>query len=267
VATIPNSESARNDLLEAALKLAAGGLPVFPLTPKSKIPWKGSKGCLDATRDPAKIEAWWQQEPFANIGVATGKTAGVFVLDVDVRSTTNGEETLRRHEAEHGELPPTREVTTPSTGRHLYFKMPAYDVPCGNGRLGIGLDIKASGGYVLAPPSYVVEKTYRGFYVESVDTASTLAEAPAWLLKLTVAKGPKPPEYWAETIKGVGEGARHETVVSWAGKLVGMGVDAEDVRDFLTWLDSRCTPSKGDPKEIERAIQFALDREIVRLAR
>ena len=35
------------------------------------------------------------------------------------------------------------EITRPSTGRHpSYFRMPAYDVPCGNGRLGAGLYIK-----------------------------------------------------------------------------------------------------------------------------
>jgi hypothetical protein len=256
-----------NDLLEAALKFAAGGMPVFPLSPKTKLPWKGSNGHLDATRDRAQIEAWWTQEPFANIGLALGKDAGVFALDVDVRASTNGEETLRRHELEHGALPPTVEVITPSTGRHLYFRMPAHDVPCGNGRLGIGLDIKATGGYVVAPPSYVVEKSYRGFYRLSVDSAKRFAEAPKWLLELTAAKGPKPSEYWAETVKGVDEGTRHETVVSWAGKLVRMGINCADVRDFLMWLDSRCRPPKGDPTEIERAIVFALKCESGRLGK
>jgi hypothetical protein len=256
-----------SDLLEAALKLASRGMPVFPLSPKTKLPWKGSNGHLDATHDRAQIEAWWKQEPFANIGIAVGKTAGVFVLDVDVRATTNGEATLQKHEAEYGALPPTVEVITPSTGRHIYFKMPAFDIPCGNGRLGVGLDIKSGGGYVLAPPSYVVEKSYRGFYRWSVDGAKRPVEAPEWLLKLAGAKGPKPPEYWAETVKGVGEGARHETAVSWAGKLVGMGIDQADVLDFLKWWDARNMPPKDNEAELEKAIKFALKREIVRVAR
>jgi hypothetical protein len=255
------------DLLEAALKLAAGGLSVFPLAQNTKLPRKGSNGHLDATRDRDRIEQWWQAEPFANIGVATGKESGIFVLDVDVRSSTNGEATLKAHEAELGKLPSTVEVITPSTGRHLYFRMPAYDVPCGNGRLGTGLDIKATGGYVVAPPSYVVEKSYRGFYRRSVDSAKHVAAAPQWLLEMTAAKGPKPDDYWAATIKGVGEGNRHETIVSWAGKLVRMGVHYADAFDFLTWLDSRCLPPKEDTKEIERAIEFALRRELGRHGR
>jgi hypothetical protein len=263
-----------NDLLEAALKLAAAGMPVFPLAPKTKLPWKDSNGHLDATTDRAQVEAWWQKTPMANIGIATGKDAGVFVLDVDVRATTNGEATLRKHEAEHGALPATVEVITPSTGRHLYFRMPAYDVPCGNGRLGVGLDIKATGGYVVAPPSYVIEKAYRGFYHLSVDGCQNFAPAPDWLLKLTAAKGPKPADYYATTIKGVGEGNRHETVVSWAGKLIGMGINAVDVRDFLTWFNLNCchppkeqVPDRNGLTEIDKAIKFAIDRERRRFAR
>ena len=81
---------------------------------------------------------------------------------------------------------------------------------------------------------------------------------------MTAAKGPKSQEYWAETVAGVDAGHRHETIVSWAGKLVRMGICDADAFDFLTWLDSRCNPPKNDPTELERALKFALQRELGR---
>ena len=75
-----------NDLLEAALQYAARGWHAFPLRPRSKMPAiakkDGGRGFLDATTDPATIEAWWGRWPAANIGLATG-ASGLVVLDPD----------------------------------------------------------------------------------------------------------------------------------------------------------------------------------------
>src|SRR3989442_5073143 len=40
-------------------------------------------GYKNATKDPAKIKAWWLQYPDANIGVAMGDVSGVFAIDLD----------------------------------------------------------------------------------------------------------------------------------------------------------------------------------------
>ena len=70
----------RKGLVDYALQYAARGWPVFQLS-KSKKPFKGSHGFLDATTDLATIEEWWARRPGANIGLATGH--GLIVLDVD----------------------------------------------------------------------------------------------------------------------------------------------------------------------------------------
>lgn len=64
-------------------------------------------------------------------------------------------------------------------GFHLYFTSPAgVNLRSSAGRLGKGLDIKAAGGYVVAPPSLHAS----GLRYEWVDEANTIAGAPAWLI-------------------------------------------------------------------------------------
>lgn len=68
-------------LAEAAISLAARGWPVFPVG-RNKAPLT-PRGFKDATTDPATISAIWNRLPQANIGVATGSSSGLTVIDVD----------------------------------------------------------------------------------------------------------------------------------------------------------------------------------------
>src|SRR5688572_11141260 len=103
-----------------AVTLAALGLRVFPVHSvdltghcscgtacgrnAGKHP-RTSNGLLDATRDPDRIRAWWSRWPDANIAVATGTAAGIWVLDVD--PANGGLESLEALEVANGELRPT----------------------------------------------------------------------------------------------------------------------------------------------------------------
>jgi hypothetical protein len=83
------------DLLIEAQAVAANGFAVFPLMPRSKKPL-GGRGFLDATTNALQIENWWQTTPQANIGIATGRASGVFVLDKNggQRGTSKREDVL-----------------------------------------------------------------------------------------------------------------------------------------------------------------------------
>ena len=52
--------------LEAALRYAEMGYPVFPCVPGGKAPMT-PHGFQNATTDAAQIEAWWAKHPDANI--------------------------------------------------------------------------------------------------------------------------------------------------------------------------------------------------------
>jgi hypothetical protein len=146
-------------MLDYALTYARQGWAVFPLN--GKVPFKGTRGFLDATTDEKQIRAWWKKYPNANIGVATGQTSGIYVADVDNKNDKDGEASLRTFVNGHNALPETLESRTPSGGRHIVFKMPAgIQIPSGTDVHGVGLDVRANGGYIVAPPSVIGGKSY-----------------------------------------------------------------------------------------------------------
>ena len=172
----------RDRLADAALAYAAHGWPVFPLRPQDKVPLigkaKGGRGCHDATTDPGQLAAWWTRWPKANIGLAAGDA--FVVLDVD------GEEglaTLADLEDLNRWLAIGPASVTGSGGEHLLFAANAR-VRNSVKRLGPGLDTRAAGGYIVAPPS-IHPNGARYAWIEGRDPWSVpLPEAPGWLLEL-----------------------------------------------------------------------------------
>src|SRR4051794_23138325 len=77
------------DPASAVAWLAMAGVPVFPCVPDGKQPLT-KHGFHDATTDLAQVHRWWRRTPRANIGVPTGATAGVVVVDVDVHDGGSG---------------------------------------------------------------------------------------------------------------------------------------------------------------------------------
>lgn len=117
---------------------SAGKHPLFDTGEKHAV----------ATIDSDLIHEWWARWPDANVGIVTGAASGLVVLDID--PAKGGNESL-------GALfpngtPPALSVVTGSGGRHLYYQHPGEPVPC---RVGFrpGLDLRADGGLVVAPPS------------------------------------------------------------------------------------------------------------------
>jgi bifunctional DNA primase/polymerase-like protein len=153
--------------LEYALQYAQHGLQVFPVhgmeagqcscgrdncKSAGKHPLTKS-GCKDASSDPEKIRQWWTQWPMANVAIGTGEASGIFVIDIDVADGKNGAASLAKLEAEIGPIPRDAVVRTGSGGWHIYLKLA--DLPIRNSASEIGehIDVRGSGGYVVAPPS------------------------------------------------------------------------------------------------------------------
>lgn len=112
-----------------------------------------SGGFRNATTDVATIATWWQTNPDANIGIATGSVSGLLVVDIDCGNGKDGFASLKALEEEFGNLPMSLRVRTGSGGLHIYLRMPDQPISVSVGHLASAIDIRANGGYVVAPPS------------------------------------------------------------------------------------------------------------------
>jgi hypothetical protein len=112
-------------------------------------------GLYSASTSPERIKRWWSIVATANIGIACGLSSLV-VVDIDYRPDRDGAESWRKLIDKYGpRVEQTYHVMTGSGGRHLYYREPK-DVALrsGSNALGLGIDLKTHGGYVIAPPSY-----------------------------------------------------------------------------------------------------------------
>jgi hypothetical protein len=124
------------------------------------------RGCHDATKDLDLIGAWWDRFPDANVGLATGRRSGVFVIDVDPRH--GGNDGLLDLEEMCGKLPATVQALTGGGGFHYFFAYPDDETRRVGNRTNVGaprglqpddprritgVDCRGSGGYVVVPPS------------------------------------------------------------------------------------------------------------------
>jgi hypothetical protein len=168
---------------------------VFPLRPGSKTPaiedWPHQ-----ATTDAEQITRWWREAPY-NIGVATGPSR-LLVIDLDQpkdgeavpepwrsRDVSCGRDVLDQLAADTGQaMPRTWTVTTPSGGRHLYYRQPD-GTQLGNsaGRLGWKIDTRGHGGYVVGAGSVIHGQRYRA------DVIRRPASLPGWI---ATALAPQP---------------------------------------------------------------------------
>ena len=163
------------------------------------------------------------------VGMPTGDATDIFVLDVDEHGKVSGNKSLADLEAKHDNLPSTLEVQTPSGGRHLYFKNVS-GLKNSAGKVGAGLDIRANGGYIIAPGSINSEgKAYRW-----VNNRLKPAIAPDWLISLATSKkkkannqGPDPYAIKAleaamNALQSASEGTRNDVLNKQAFGLFGL---------------------------------------------
>lgn len=155
-------------LHKQARALAEAGFKVFPCKENAKEP-ATPNGFKDASDDLKQIDAWWTENGNYNIAFEPD-TAGLGVIDLD----PGGAEVWAGLIETHGQHAATYEVETPRGGKHLYFKG---SIPSSAGRLGVHVDTRGSGGYVLVPPSRVNGKLYRVLHDRDI------ADFPEWVTR------------------------------------------------------------------------------------
>jgi len=165
------------DILAAALNFARRGIPVFPVSAKSKKPLT-LHGFKDATTDEAQVRAWWTKRPKAMIGIPTGPRSKMWLFDVDIDPAEgiDGPKELVKLTTQHGPLPETLTSSTPRDGSHFYFLWNGANIRCSTSKIAPGLDVR--GGYTIVPPSARAD----GCVYSWCGNVSEPVEAPQWLV-------------------------------------------------------------------------------------
>jgi hypothetical protein len=263
-------------MLETALDFAKKGFFVFPVIEGSKYPaipaWQ-----IKATRDPEQITTWWARRNF-NIGISTshfGEDQALVVVDVDNKKGKNGHDTVLQLELQGKEFPATLSQVTPTGGSHLIYSCPKA-VKQGTDVLGLGLDIRSSGGYVVASGSTINGKVYTAKW-------AAIQMAPQWIVDKCGTPETKKPGNGSHAVSVdernafnraldyiqreaplalEGEGGDHATFAV-AAKVKDFGVDAIDCLDLLfTYWNPRCVPPWSSEElavKVENAYRYGIN--------
>ncbi len=209
-------------------------------------------GLHDASKDTQQIDEWWHQFPMANIGLLTGSHTNFVVLDVDKKS--QGLVSLENLMREFAKLPQSKRVKSGGDGLHIYFRCP--EIPLSN-RAGFlaGLDLRADGGYIVAPPS-VHATGHKYTWITEPD--AELEAMPVWLCELASSKA-KSPNNIAGIKTGLLEpGKRNQTLASMAGLLRRHGLNEKAILSGLRALNREiCDPGLSDDEVTKIAISIA----------
>ncbi len=155
----------------AAVEAARRGWAVFPCRPGDKRPavadWERR-----ACSDPNRVGRYWPSDHH-NIGIACGPSRLV-VIDLDTHSplpddwrlpgVQDGRDVLALLAEWAGQLwPVSYTVKTPTGGMHLYYTAPdGPGIRNSAGKIGPLVDVRGSGGYILAAGSVLDERAYPG---------------------------------------------------------------------------------------------------------
>ena len=192
------------DIGTHAIEYGVNNWPIIPLNGKlPAIPYphpKGSRerqechgecglyghGVHDATTDVTVLASWWGGH-YAGFNIGGRVPESMFVVDVDPRN--GGLDSIAALEKKHGSLPETLMTLLGrgDGGCHRFYRRPPGKLS--GKRLGSGIDIKTSTGYVVLPPSIHPES---GRPYVRID--APVAAPPVWLSDLLRPEQSKTPQ-------------------------------------------------------------------------
>jgi hypothetical protein len=218
-------------ILDAALSYVAQGFKVFP-TKLDKKPFT-DHGLKDATMLQDGVKDYWNKYPDAGIGLVTD---GFIVLDFDRKG--GGLDNKAVIESQYGQLPRTRTHRTGGGGLHYIYRNTNGTNIRNTVNLGgyQGVDLRANGGYIIAPPS----KHESGNHYEVIDN-SKIAPAPMWLIEMATKKTPMLPANTDNQL--IPEGQRNSTLTSRAGTMRRSGMPESVIEAALLEVNRlQCQP-------------------------
>jgi hypothetical protein len=251
-----------------------------PCTNPAKHPYGklAPNGLLSATIETGVVKHWFGYVvPQANLAVRTDK---LVVLDVDPRHS--GDESFVALEREH-EIPLTWRSLTGGGGDHIIFACPD-GVAISNvvaeqmkePPLGPGIDVRARGGYIIAPPSRHISGRPYAWCVDHHPADVPIALAPDWLIERLTARGkasspdgappePIPSDVWAQLTRQPISEYRDMAAAKIAGHFFRHNCNYQLVLGMLhAWNTAQCKPPLGY-YELQEVVDRIATREAERI--
>jgi hypothetical protein len=178
---------APESVVAAAIAQIEQGFAVFALRADTKVPVT-EHGFKNATTRPDWIRKQLEAPAAGNYGLVwpADRPERVVVFDLD---DGGGAERPWRDRmldlvAQHGPLPATKITTTPSGGRHAFYRWPA-DVPIPPGDELFGFTVRWPGrGYLVGPGSRIGDREY------TAGPVTEIADLPARWVEAAIAERP-----------------------------------------------------------------------------
>ena len=214
----------------------------------------------DADLAEKTIRTWWTNAPRANIGIATGAASGIVVLDVD--PCHGGKKSMLELKNNYGKLPDGPRVYTGGGGFHLYFSYPGITLKNKVGLLA-GIDVRADGGYVLAPGSNHKSGGIYQWKQEHEPSDVAIPNLPAFLLQMMQQDRPLPSG--SKSDGNIHDGNRNDTLASLGGSMRARGMSPHSIEAaLLVENQQRCQPplEVSEVKSIAASISRYPSREI-----
>ena len=253
-----------NLILNAALEYASKGWSVIPISRDKKplIQWKTAT--REQLTNPDNIKKWWSQYPAANVAIVTGKRSGGLVvidLDVDDEKGIDGKDSLKEW-CDQNYIYDIESCATVATGRggqHLYFQSD-YTYHNQVGCL-VGVDIRAEGGCVVAPPSIhgSTKKAYTWDIEEDdVNVPKADSDVVFFLASMEEKSGSKTTGKKNDFTEITEEGGRNNKLFKYVSRLQGDGESDEHIREWaIEYNKHHLKPPLGDD-EVQRTIESVL---------
>ncbi|MDO8634779.1 MAG: bifunctional DNA primase/polymerase [Dehalococcoidia bacterium] len=234
------------------------GWSVFPILPHSKKPAVGAWLPYQSRLATLQELDDWFKDSDKGIAIVTGAISGdLLVLDCDPRH--GGHESLANYPPCSTDCPT---VKTGGGGFHFYYHAPSKCIPA----IAPGLDVKAEGGYVVAPPSIHPDSGLAYNWMPDLNPHKCMIPSPPdWLIKLLVTyktdtKLTANDKGWvSKALSGVENGNRDNTCIKLAGYF--RNILPQDVTlSIMEMWAQRCRP-EFDHNEVLKTIHSAYNYE------
>ena len=254
------------EMIDHALRYLELGFSVIPVDSQNKrgapFPWKEFQ---ERRASESEVKDWWGVKYKRHgIAIVTGAISKKIVLDLDRHGEQDG---IAVAESLYGWEPGGAYARTGGNGIHDYRNHPGGLVKnmTGTGSIAPGVELKADGGFVYAPPS--MHKSGQAYEWIVAPWDEGFAEPPEWLVKEIEAartgKGDAHHREWEKLFDGVSEGNRNAAASQIAGRYLAMGLSQAEVLMLLSAWNEKNEPPLP-PDELENVVESIGRRETFR---